>query len=235
MSLAWRELWGCAPAPSASFCLWHGWWSSWISDSTAPWQPECRPIPRHGVRDEAGVTVRVPPHPLWECSSWLRLWCPRAAGTRCWGWRGRQWGLVSERLGRTGWGALVRRPPLPVPRMGILPRNPERCSPPGGRTDGRRLTKQDDAATVRNVGSEVQGLLKVLHSLVKIDYILVQAAAVQVGLHKSRYWWRELQKSSNVIRKTIGKVQSVSFLINVLEMTEQKREKYQQNSLEQKQ
>lgn len=43
--------------------------------------------------------------------------------------------------------------------------------------------EQYDAAPVRYVGCDVQGQLEMLHCLVKVDDVMVQTAAIQVGLH----------------------------------------------------
>lgn len=72
---------------------------------------------------------------------------------------------------------------LPVTRVRVLPAFFRR-----GLNQVAKLTaaadEEDDATPVRYVGCEVQGLLKMLHCLVEIDDIMVQTAAVQVGLHE---------------------------------------------------
>lgn len=46
--------------------------------------------------------------------------------------------------------------------------------------------EEDDAASVRYVGCEVEGQLKVLNGLVQIKDVLVHTAAVEIRLHESR-------------------------------------------------
>lgn len=72
---------------------------------------------------------------------------------------------------------------LPVSRVGVLPTFLR-----GGLNQVAKLTtaadEEYDATTVRYVGCEVQGQLKMLHSLVEINYVLVQAGAIEVRLHE---------------------------------------------------
>lgn len=72
---------------------------------------------------------------------------------------------------------------LPVTCVGILPTF--FCC---GLNEVAKLTttadEQYDASPVRYVGCEVQCQLKMLHCLVEINDVMVQAAAIQVRLHK---------------------------------------------------
>lgn len=72
---------------------------------------------------------------------------------------------------------------LPVSRVGVLPTFLR-----GGLNQVAKLTtaadEEYDATTVCYVGCEVQGQLKMLHSLVEINYVLAQAGPVEVGLHE---------------------------------------------------
>lgn len=85
---------------------------------------------------------------------------------------------------------------LPVTRVGVLPTFFRR-----GLNQVAELTaaadEQYDATPVRDVGCEVQGQLKMLHCLVEVDDVMVQAAAVQVRLH-------EPERKTNSFKKKIN-------------------------------
>lgn len=133
MSSMWGTLWDHAAAPSVSFCLWHGWWSSWTGDSKAPQLLECHRFRVRGTSAGWGCSSS-PPHPRWGCSSLLHLLFQRAAERHCSAWKGRRWDLVSGLLGRTGcwhwWGD-----PLASTVCGHTPHILSPCTLPGGQTD----------------------------------------------------------------------------------------------------
>lgn len=72
---------------------------------------------------------------------------------------------------------------LPIPCVSVLP-----AFLRGALHQVAELTsaanEEDDAAAIRYVCGKVQRQLEMLHGLLEIDYILFQAATVQIRLHK---------------------------------------------------
>lgn len=152
-------------------------------------------IPRHRVRHQAGVAVRVHHthsgnvHLCCISDSYVLLEHIVESGKEDDEvWQADSWAVLD--------GGVGKKAALPVARMGVLP-----TILSGGLQQVAKLTpaadKQYDATTIRYMGSEVQGLLEVLHSLVKINYVVVQTAAIEVRLHKPEKK-RELERLNSL-------------------------------------
>lgn len=89
---------------------------------------------------------------------------------------------------------------LPVSRVSVLPTFLR-----GGLNQVAKLTtaadEEYDATTICYVGCEVQGQLKMLHSLVEINDVLAQAGAVEVGLHEPEINRQQTALIKNLQRK----------------------------------
>lgn len=72
---------------------------------------------------------------------------------------------------------------LPVACMGVLPTLPC-CALNQVAELPVAADEEDDAFAVGDVGSEVEGQLEMLHRLIQVNDVLVQAAAKDVGLHE---------------------------------------------------
>lgn len=139
-------------------------------------------VARHRVGNQAGVAVRV--HHADRGDVHLG----RVADAHVRLEHVVERGEEDDEVGQADPGAVLHRgvgeqAALPVARVGVLAAALRRVL---HQVDELPLAadEQDDAAAVRHVGREVQGLLEVLHRLVQVDYVLVQAAAVEVRLHE---------------------------------------------------
>lgn len=72
---------------------------------------------------------------------------------------------------------------LPVTGVGVLPALPCRALDQVAEL-AFAADEEDDALAVGDVGGEVEGQLEVLHRLIQVDDVLIQAAAEDVGLHE---------------------------------------------------
>lgn len=72
---------------------------------------------------------------------------------------------------------------LPVAGVGVLSALPRRALDQVAEL-ALAADEEDDALAVGDVGGEVEGQLQVLHRLVQVDDVLIQAAAKDVGLHE---------------------------------------------------
>lgn len=72
---------------------------------------------------------------------------------------------------------------LPVARVRVLPALPCRALNQVAEL-AVAADEEDDALAVGDVGGEVEGQLEMIHRLVQVDDVLIQAAAEDVGLHE---------------------------------------------------
>lgn len=139
-------------------------------------------VPRDGVGDEAGVTVCV--HH------------PHRGDVHLGGIPDGHVGLEDvveaaeedEEVGQADAGpeldgGVGEQAALPVACVRVLPALPRRALDQVAEL-AVAADEEDDALAVGDVGGEVEGQLEMIHRLVQVDDVLIQAAAEDVGLHE---------------------------------------------------